>query len=157
MTTGFSFPSNFAVLQILWNWQIWKRFQQLRVTMSPSHTYKLTSHGTEPKTLFCVIVRCGATPFHAISTSLCSTVSVVSAIVEEGELAQSTIRITASCCHNHCERKNTITTWKNVYVLNNIQIPKQLLLRVYQLTKTSNATLGFIAKLHALRWTFWSV
>lgn len=58
------------------------------------------SHGTEPKTLFLIIVCCGATPFHAVSTPICSAVGVVSAIVEEGELAQSAIGITASCCHN---------------------------------------------------------
>lgn len=71
-----------------------------------SITHQRTCHGTEPKTLFCIIVCCGPTPFHAISASLCGTVSVVSPIIQEGELAQSTIRVTASCCHNYCEKKN---------------------------------------------------
>lgn len=74
------------------------------IPLSPSTTiaHTLTSHGTEPKTLFCIIVGCGATPLHAISAPICSAVSVVSAIVEVGELAQSTIRITTSCYHNRC-------------------------------------------------------
>lgn len=72
--------------------------------LSPSriHTHRLTSHRTESKALFSIIVRCGAAPLHAVSTTICSTVGVVSAIIEVGELAQSTIRVTASCPHNYC-------------------------------------------------------
>lgn len=60
----------------------------------------LTSHGAESKQLVCVIVMGGTTPSHAIASPIRGAVGVVAATVEEGELAQGTVRVSTSCCYN---------------------------------------------------------
>lgn len=64
--------------------------------------HTLTSHGAEAEASLCVVVCCSAAPLHAVSTAVSGAVGVVPAVVEVGELAQSTIRISASCCYNYC-------------------------------------------------------
>lgn len=52
---------------------------------------QLTSHRAEAKLLVSIIVRGGSTPLHVVSPSLRSTISVVAVVIQEGEVAQSTI------------------------------------------------------------------
>lgn len=108
---------------IPWNWLQCDLNQQISNNSNPSspnilglcvpvvpylfitQTQRHTSHRTEAKAMFCIIVCRCATPLHAVSTSVSSTVRVVSSIIEVGELAQSTIWITASCHHHYCLKK----------------------------------------------------
>lgn len=58
--------------------------------------FLMGSHGAESKLLVSVIVLCGSTPFHVVPSALGSTVGVVSVVVQEGKVAQSTIGISTS-------------------------------------------------------------
>lgn len=62
--------------------------------------YALTSHGTESIHLLSVIVVSSAAPSHAISSPISGAVCVIATTVEEGEVAQSTIGVSANCCYN---------------------------------------------------------
>lgn len=64
----------------------------------------LTSHRAETKLLVSIIVRSGSTPPHVVPPSLRSTVSVVAVIVQEGEVAQSTIGIATTCLDQNCTK-----------------------------------------------------
>jgi len=57
----------------------------------------LTSHRAEAKFLVSIIVLSGSTPLHVVSPSLRSTVSIVAVVVQEGEVAQSTVGIATTC------------------------------------------------------------
>lgn len=60
---------------------------------SSAHT--LTIHGAESKALVSVVVVGGATPPHAITTPIRGAVSVVASTVEEGEVTQGTVGVSA--------------------------------------------------------------
>lgn len=64
----------------------------------------LTSHRAETKFLVSIIVLGGSTPLHVVSPSLRSTVSVVAVVVQEGEVAQSTIGIATTCLDQNCTK-----------------------------------------------------
>lgn len=73
----------------------------LAPTFIASVKLALTCHGTEAKPLLSVIVISCAAPFHAISPAVSGAVSVVTAVVEEGELTECTIGVSSSGCdHN---------------------------------------------------------
>lgn len=55
------------------------------------------SHRAEAKFLVSIIVLSGSTPLHVVSPSLRSTVSIVAVVVQEGEVAQSTVGIATTC------------------------------------------------------------
>lgn len=65
----------------------------------------LTSHWAETKFLVSIIVLSGSTPLHVVSPSLRSTVSVVAVVVQEGEVAQSTIGIATTSLDQNCARE----------------------------------------------------
>jgi len=54
------------------------------------------SHWAESKLLIGIVVLGGAAPFHVVPATLRSTVGVIPVVVQEGEVAQSTIGISAS-------------------------------------------------------------
>lgn len=64
----------------------------------------LTSHRTETKFLVSIIVFSGSTPLHVVSPSLRSTVSIVAVVIQEGEVAQSTIGIATTCLDQNCTK-----------------------------------------------------
>lgn len=66
----------------------------------------LTSHRAESKLLIGIVVLGGATPFHVVPPTLRSTVSVIAVVVQEGEVAQSTIGISASSLNQNCPRQH---------------------------------------------------
>lgn len=70
----------------------------------------LTSHGTEPKLLVHVIVLGCSTPFHVVPPALRSTVGVVTVVVQEGEVAQGTVGISASSLNQNCPGQHNTQT-----------------------------------------------
>lgn len=60
----------------------------------------LTRHGAKSKVLICVIAVCGTTPPHAITASIRGAVSVVTAAVEKGKVAEGTVGVPTKCCDN---------------------------------------------------------
>lgn len=69
----------------------------LQVFHNPFMVLSLTSHRAETKFLVSIIVLSGSTPLHVVSPSLRSTVTVVAVVVQEGEVAQSTVGIATTC------------------------------------------------------------
>ena len=67
-------------------------------------THTLTSHGAESKALLCVVDVGGTTPPHAVTSPIRGAVSVVTAAVEEGEVAQAAVGVSTSCCHDGWKR-----------------------------------------------------
>lgn len=65
----------------------------------------LTSHGAEAKLLVSIVVLCGPTPLHVVPASLGGAVGVVAVVVQEGEVAQSTIGIAAPRLDQNCTKK----------------------------------------------------
>lgn len=74
-------------------------------TLSTTHLARdfrdaLTSHGAESIHLLSVIVISSAAPSHAISSPISGAVCIITATVEEGEVAQGTIGVSTNCCYN---------------------------------------------------------
>lgn len=64
----------------------------------------LTSHGAETKLLVSIVVLSGPTPLHVVPAPLGRTVGVVAVVVQEGEVAQSTIGIATTCLDQNCAK-----------------------------------------------------
>lgn len=75
---------------------------------NPFMALSLTSHGAEPKLLVSIIVLGGSTPLHVVPASLRSTVGVVAVVVQEGEVAQSTIGVATTCLDQNYKNKKKI-------------------------------------------------
>lgn len=58
----------------------------------------LTSHGTEPVELVLVVVVGGTAPSHGVAAPVRGAVGVVAPPVEEGEVAQGSVRVSTSGC-----------------------------------------------------------
>lgn len=65
----------------------------------------LTSHGAESEALVHVVVVSGAAPPHVIAPPVHGAVRVVAAAVEEGEVTQGAVGVSASCCNDGWNRE----------------------------------------------------
>lgn len=71
----------------------------------------LTSHGTEPEELVRVVVVGGAAPSHGVAAPVGGAVGVVAPTIEEGKVAQGSVRVSASCCNDDWIGKMTWVTY----------------------------------------------
>lgn len=93
--------------------RIWPRTERSSLSSSKNHiqvfhkpfmAFSLTSHGAEPKLLVSIVVLSGSTPLHVVPPSLRSAVGVVAVVVQEGEVAQSTIGIATTSLDQNCTK-----------------------------------------------------
>lgn len=96
----------------------WPKTERSSLPSSKNHTevlhnpflaLSLTSHGAEPKLLVSIVVLSGSTPLHVVPASLGSAVGVVAVVVQEGEVAQSTIGIATTCLDQNCTKRKKKT------------------------------------------------
>lgn len=61
-----------------------------------------TCHGTESVAALVIVVGRGATPLHAIAAAVGCAVRVITAVVQEGKMAQRAIGVSTASYHHHC-------------------------------------------------------